>query len=605
MNWVGILWETSGSVLLLSAKELISFGKGVGVLKSIGIDIGHYSIKVVELLASQKSYRVTRCRIYKIYNPQCQDLEVEILQALQQIRKDFDLDSSRVVTSVPSYSTLLQKLSFPFEENSKIQKSIPFELEDHIPIPIEKTVYTAKILGSPNKGSSEVMAMACPLEQVHKTLNLIQKGHIDPDIITSEFSALSNIYGRWYESPLETTHTIEEDSKNKLIALIGHTQTFLALRQDHCLLWARSLFWGAKNMGSELSKSLQIPMEQALDLLPQVTLRWSDEDPTSERYESSTEFSKDLDSSSESLDSQKPNLKFSALDDEKISSSLLKSLKPFLQGVRFTLFTLQTEHKLQVDEVELLGPKRHIKNLPLFLENQLQVPTRKTQVFVGPSSPPIADLEKQDICLMALGLAIEGIKRHNNPQVNFRKNELAKKNLNFQKFLNKWSYTLTLLGIGYAFYFIYGIWKDQVATQLLDESDQLLTIQARKIPGFRAQRASRSRIESYIKKNKEQSRVAQAHREFEKLRGPLEWLKEISLLLPSNKETKSYEVRYFSIDNNQLTLQGVAQSPSVQKQIQEALSQLSPKNRAQSITPSIGKEKGKILFAYKLKVERK
>ena len=138
-------------------------------MRSIGIDIGRYSIKVVEAMAHHHNYELIRAREYKVLNAESDRHEIAILQSLKQISKEFNTDSAKVTTSIRQQYISTRKLLFPFKERLKIQKSLAFELEDHLPIPIHKTVYDSKIIRLHEK-SAEVIAMACVKEEVEKTL---------------------------------------------------------------------------------------------------------------------------------------------------------------------------------------------------------------------------------------------------------------------------------------------------------------------------------------------------------------------------------------------------------------------------------------------------
>lgn len=91
-------------------------------MRSVGIDIGRYSIKVVEVTANNRSYQITRAKVYPILNPQTNDQEIDILQTLKTISGEFETESAKVTTSIRQQYVTLRKLFFPFREKAKIQK---------------------------------------------------------------------------------------------------------------------------------------------------------------------------------------------------------------------------------------------------------------------------------------------------------------------------------------------------------------------------------------------------------------------------------------------------------------------------------------------------
>ena len=94
-------------------------------MKSLGIDIGSFSLKVVELTTSaNRSYHFTGAKIYPL-NLTIEDQEVQILQTLKQITKDFETEGSKVVVSLPQNQLSMRKVFFPFKAVSYTHLTLP------------------------------------------------------------------------------------------------------------------------------------------------------------------------------------------------------------------------------------------------------------------------------------------------------------------------------------------------------------------------------------------------------------------------------------------------------------------------------------------------
>ena len=150
-------------------------------MRSLGIDIGRHSINVVEVLANNRKYEITNAKEYKILNLESSDQEIDIIQTLNTIAKEFDTESAKVTCSIRQQFVSTRKLFFPFKERVKIHKSLAFELEDDMPLSVDKAVYDSKIIKFHDK-SAEVIAMACVAEEVEKTVEIFERAKIDPDI---------------------------------------------------------------------------------------------------------------------------------------------------------------------------------------------------------------------------------------------------------------------------------------------------------------------------------------------------------------------------------------------------------------------------------------
>ena len=540
-------------------------------MRSVGIDIGRHSIKVVEASFSNHTYRLIKAREYKVLNPESSSQEIDILQGLKQISKDFHIESAKVTTSVRQHFISNRKLFFPFREKIKIQKSLAFELEDHLPLSVDKTIYDSRIIRY--KGSSaEVIAMACVMDEVEKTINLFNRCHIDPDIVTPEISAIANLYEKWSQPPKEMT--TDEHLPDKLIVHLGHSRTLVGLVNQGYLVWGRNIMWGAEKIATSISQSLHIPSLEALEMMPTKALILL-------------------------------SLQDASFEEKKISDAITTALDPLIQSLRLTLITSSVEYNCKVENIELLGGVSGVKNIAPFITKALEKPTK----LVNPLDKGTGEFQHQKqmghVFHMALGLAIEGLKRPNNPPINFRQMQFAKKNKTFEKLWNKWGYTGKLLATTYLIYLIYGLGMNHLSTHLKEVSNNTLVSQADQVAGLTEANATPSKIKKFIETNNRKVKVMEVYRKLEKIQSPVELIHSISQSLPSNEKNKSYEVRKLIVKNNKVDIQGTARSQKIIDNLSEVLKKLAIKNKVLNIPITIEKEDGKKSFAFSFKVERK
>ena len=497
-------------------------------MRSLGIDIGRHSIKVAEASLHNKSYQLIRIKEYKVLNPQGTDHEPAILQALDRISKDFHTGSAKVITAVRQHFISNRKLSFPFKEKNKIQKSLAFELEDHIPISVDKTIYDSKIIRY-HGASAEVVAMACVMDEIEKTIRLFNHAHIDPDIITPEISGLANLYEKWNEPPKEADKS--KNQQDKLIVHLGHSRTLVGVVNQGHLVWGRNIMWGAEKIAQSISQALQIPFLKSLELL----------------------------STKAFLIFLPEQTQTGSFEEKKVSDAITSSLEPLVHSLRLTLMTSRIEYKCQVKSIELLGGGSGIKNIAPYLSQILDKKTR----LVNPLEKVTESYRKKEvghIFHMALGLAIEGLKPVGNPPINFRQMQFAKKNKTLERLWDKWGYTSQILATAYICYFIYGVGMSQLSMKLEEVSSQILVKQAGQVAGFSGTNATPSKIRNFIKINNKKMKDMETRKKIQEIHSPIELVNKISQSLPPNKKNKDYEIRKLTIRNNRVNIQGVAQS---------------------------------------------
>lgn len=544
-------------------------------MRSVGIDIGRNSIKVVEILANNRTYEITKAKEYKILNMASSDQEIDILQTLHSISKEFDTESAKTICSIRQQYISTRKVFFPFKERMKIHKSLAFELEDDIPLSIEKAVYDSKIIKFHAK-SAEVIAMACVRDEVERTIDIMERGHIDPDIITPEFCAIANLYEKWYKAPDSVTEeTNESNLPDKLIVHMGHSKTFAGVISRGNLVWGRSIMWGAEKVASAISQTFQVPFTTAHDMMPEKAFVLISKNVASKEH-------------------------------IKMSDGITRSFEPLIQALRLTIMLANTEYGANISEIEILGSPSRIKNLAPYFTQQLEKPTNVTNPAHNFSDRHIKNHDRLgDEFLMALGLSIEGLKKPFNPAVNFRQTEYAKKNLSFEKFWDKWGRTAKLIAVGYFCYVIYAVALDTLSTQLETASYDVLLNQASKIAKLKGRSATPGKIRAFVKEKNKEADLVKLYDQLDEINSPLKFINDISQILPSNKKNKDYEVRRLFIKDREINIQGVASSDQVIQTLNKALKGVALKGQVSMAPATIPDEPGKKKFGFKFNVKRK
>jgi len=542
-------------------------------MRSIGIDIGRYSIKVVEIFASNRTYEITNHKEYVIINHKSTDQEIEILQALKQISEEFDTDSARVICSVRQQYISTRKIFFPFRERVKIHKSLAFEMEDDIPIAVEKAVFDSKVIRY-KENNAEVVAMACVSEEIESMIDLFNRGHIDPEIISPELSALANLYENWQFS-VDNFTALQGSEIDKLLVHIGHSKSFIGVLSNGRVIWGRSIIWGVEQVAQKIAQSFQVPYPTALDMMPEKAF---------------------LLMSSEGANK----------DQIKMSETVAQALAPLLQACRLTTLLVNSEFGTQVQQVDLLGNASQLKNLAAYFNLELEMPCQITNPIENLVHFNIRDrFQLNERFQLAVGLAIEGLKRPFNPALNFRQLDFAKKNQSFEKLWYKWGYTSKVLATIYILFCIYSFSLDFVSTQLEEVSNDVLVEQAGKIANLKGGSATQSKIRAFVRENNNKAKMVEVLGDLDNLNSPIKLINDVGQIFPLNKVDKSYEIRRFFINNDQIDIQGLAKDQNTIESLQKALRALALSGKVELVPAKIQKEDNRILFAFNFKVKRK
>src|SRR4051812_26523664 len=109
--------------------------------RTIGVDIGSFSIKVAELEGQLKSTTVRDFYEIPLTHEPGQDLRLEKLEALRKVAATYDPAQYRIVVGLGSEFSTSRVLNFPFLERRKILQSLPYELEDVIPFSQDDAIF--------------------------------------------------------------------------------------------------------------------------------------------------------------------------------------------------------------------------------------------------------------------------------------------------------------------------------------------------------------------------------------------------------------------------------------------------------------------------------
>jgi len=152
-------------------------------VKVAGIDIDKNVIRVVELQKGMRTFSVAGSFSVPVQNG-------NLPEALKEVSKK--IADAEVVASFDSRDISFRTLNLPITDIKKIEKTIPFEVEELLPFPIDELIIDYQVL---KKGEKEttVGIVAAKKERIKAQIELLSAGGIDPKVINITPSALSAI----------------------------------------------------------------------------------------------------------------------------------------------------------------------------------------------------------------------------------------------------------------------------------------------------------------------------------------------------------------------------------------------------------------------------
>jgi general secretion pathway protein L len=556
-------------------------------LKSVGIDVGNYSIKVAEADSSGKNAgTITNFFERPLNTDPRADRELEVIEGLRAIVSQYDIGNTRFVVGIPQNEVSVRHRHFPFKDRLKILKSLAFELEDEIPLDVDDATFEAKIteyLGD----TAEVMVVACPNDSVQAAISRLKDGGIDPEILTVEGLALANIFEKWQLPPAQMPAPPDisadgEDEQPKLPQLdgrivldIGFGRTLLLAYRENALVAARSISWGGREVVDSLAKTFNIPFLEAVKVLDKKSFILM-------------------------------NSQGASRDQMILSTTVSKQVDQLVREVRLTILDLRSEFNINFTAVDLLGGVSQIQNLGPYLTQNLEIPANHYHHFPNHRGVRIEQSQAVEATsALAIGLAIEGCKKPRNPATNLRKGEYARQNKSLQLFWEKYRPAVITAAVGFCLFFVFAVIRDSMADRLVVASADKVRDQAAATELPKNER-SPTGVEKYIRETRKQIETRQTLSKLDNYSHAMDVLRDIASNMPLGSEVGGVKmamgIQTLTIDNDNVFIQGKVSNSAQVATVQSALAKVAngkvEKAQVSNALP------GGVPFAFSFKVNR-
>lgn len=548
-------------------------------MKSLGIDIGSSSIKVVEVHSTSKGFQVTQFMEHPLGITPGHDQELEILEYLRDLSSLYDPSQTRFNFALPQNRVAIRNKFFPFNDRIKISKSLAFELEEDLPFSSDNAIFDAKIIRTVGNGA-EVLACAAPKIHVQNLIQRAQDSNMDPFIISSEGTSFANVFERWNEAPpalaapaLGLDEEVKPVRQITINLNIGHSRTLVCAFEGSSLIQVGSILWGGKNIADAIAKKYEIPYIEAI---------------------------KELQTKAFIL----TNKQGATFDQVTFSDTIAKCVREMARDLQLAILELKSEFNAQINSIHLTGGVSQIQNLGPFLTQVLEVPVNRVSTL---DQIPNVNFERNAyngaVLGVALGLAIEGFKKPRNPPLNFLRGEFAKENHQMKMFWEKWGSTIKVATAALVVLFVYSSLRESFALSLADRTQEVLKSQAKTVAGLKGRAASENGIRKYIRDNKKRAADLKTLASVANMNSALDIAKKINDAAPP-KSSITLDIQQMAIQDAQVTLQGYVNSPREMSLLQQALTNVSTDGQVKSGQSTLGALPDRTAFSFSFNVDR-
>ncbi len=180
----------------------------------LGLDLGSYSVKAVELRADLRSMEFVRFEEHVLPRTASGD---EIEAAVESFLAERELPLECVVGALPTARVTQRHLRFPFSGSRRVAQAVDFQIHEEIAFPLEDTIRAheqVRLVGD----QTEVLVVIAQREEVRAYLDTLHRVRAEPRIVDVEGAVLANL--SWQ---------LEDPKRSRVILDVGHSKSNLVL----------------------------------------------------------------------------------------------------------------------------------------------------------------------------------------------------------------------------------------------------------------------------------------------------------------------------------------------------------------------------------------
>ena len=355
--------------------------------KVIGLDIGSYSIKAIEIINTFKTYEVTN--FYEIVVPSIEGLPLDAVVpiCMEQLFIENNLEADRIITAMPGQFISSRILPFQFSDPRKVESSVFVELEEQVPFNFDDMIMDHQIIGN-HKGNTLALAVMTRKAFLRNFLELLSRINIDPKLVDVDSLAFYNL----------CSYMTIDHSKTIAMVDVGHEKTSVCIVQNGILRLFRSINLGGRYVTDFLARDLEINFQEAQRLKHRIS-----------RVCCANDFAEDL-----------------SEDDRIVADRTTLAVHAIIKELGRTFYAFKSKDEARISKIYLSGGASVLKNFDTFLGEQLETDVSRLDLIESGLKisnhlqPRIYEIPQS----LAIGLrAVTTVKKHS--QINLRQGEFS------------------------------------------------------------------------------------------------------------------------------------------------------------------------------------
>ena len=221
----------------------------------LGIDIGSFSIKLVELTKKKGKMELSTYAFSenkKIFTDSgwLKDSEY-VVKIIEKLYEESGATGKMAVSTIPSFSVFSSIINLHNVNKKDMDSAIEWEAKKLIPLPLEEMALGSEIIkGADNKKNTKVFLTGSPKKLIKKYINIFRRTDINLSSLETEtFSLIRSLVG--------------SDKSTLVLIQIGSSNTDISIIQEGIPILNRSIDIGGLAITKAISNSLNVGLPRA------------------------------------------------------------------------------------------------------------------------------------------------------------------------------------------------------------------------------------------------------------------------------------------------------------------------------------------------------
>jgi type IV pilus assembly protein PilM len=245
----------------------------VAARTAIGLDIGTSGVRAAELSFGKNGVTLEKFGQVALPEGSVRDGEVvdqdAVAEAVRQLWAHTKFSSKKVVIGVSNGKVIVRQVDLPWLPEDELRRSLPFQVQDFIPIPVEHAVldflpleeYESEQGGRMLRG----LLVAAARDMVMGSVSAVQAAGLTPTVVDLTSFAVLRALG----APAQDA---ADGSSVEAVVDVGARVTNIVVHEGGVPRFVRILLMGGADITEAVAERMGVPPEQAETVKQQVGL---------------------------------------------------------------------------------------------------------------------------------------------------------------------------------------------------------------------------------------------------------------------------------------------------------------------------------------------